>query len=132
MAAAAALLLAPLASAQTLTTSCEWVYNGATYNLAGMTRPSSGYVVQDVRDPATSYVFNVCGEVAAPTILASACVNQTAEAYQAQFGTNTCYTLGQRASAGWNFSVYGACPGVAGLGRSDGRAEDSWCGFGHA
>jgi hypothetical protein len=117
MAAAAALVLVPLASAQTLTTSCEWVYNGATYNLAGMTRPASGlgYVVKDVRDPATSYVFNVCGEVGAPAVMAPACVNQTAEAYQVQFGTSTCYTLGQRASAGWNFSVYGACPGPVGM-----------------
>jgi hypothetical protein len=98
-----------------LTTSCSWSSPQATsFDLSAL-KTTSGYTVTDVRDATTQYWFNVCGDIAAPNVAqcgTNGRPTSPATAWQMQnsFTPPTCYRLGNSSSAGWTFSLIGACP----------------------
>jgi hypothetical protein len=102
------------------TTSCVWNSPYATsFDLSAL-RTTTGYTVTDVRIPTTQYWFNVCGNVNPPDVSCSTGrpINANpATAWQMENVNNlpavpNCYRLGNSSTAGWAFSLIGACSNV--------------------
>lgn len=113
-----------------ITTQCRWDSGrGTSFDLSSMQiAPGGYYKVLDMRNPSTSYYFNVCADISPPDASCTRTSNAYSTAFQVENPTNPyCYRVGGPAALGWNFSLYDQVRPARGVRITFLNGENQWC-----
>jgi hypothetical protein len=93
-----------------------------------MQRPagSQPWTIPDVRDPTTTYVFNIGADT--PTPPSSFCAGKSPTGcFQVETRYSTCYAVGGPSALGWNFSLYDSTKPARGVSLTMLNGDSQWC-----